>query len=223
MFTFAGGSVRLWWFCGLLAPVFIWSGWAPFDRFTWWLEVAPVLLGLPLAWATSRRFPLTGLLLVLLWAHALILIVGGHYTYARVPLGEWAQEAFGWSRNHYDKLGHFAQGFVPAILAREILLRTSPLGSLQPDGRVRTSRWLGFLTVSVCLAFSAFYELIEWVAAVWTGDAAEDFLGTQGYMWDTQSDMAWALGGALLAWVMLRRWHDRQLAVLLGRSDERKG
>ncbi len=215
-------SLRLRWFCLLLAPVFIWSGWAPYDRFTWWLEVAPVLIGLPVAFATARRFPLTGLLLALLWLHAVILIVGGHYTYARVPLGEWARDTFGWSRNHYDKLGHFAQGFVPAILVREILLRTSPLGSFQLGGAVRASRWLGFLTVSVCLAFSAFYELIEWAAAVWTGDAAEDFLGTQGYVWDTQSDMAWALGGALLALALLRRRHDRALAGLLRGIEERK-
>ncbi len=215
---------RLVWFVVLLAPVLVWSGWAPFDRFTWWLEVAPVLIGLPLAWVTARRFPLTGLLLALLWVHAVILIVGGHYTYARVPLGDWVGEAFGWTRNHYDKLGHFAQGFVPAILTREILLRTSPLSGRRnaAEGDKRPSQWLGFLTVSVCLAFSALYELIEWAAAVWTGEAAEDFLGTQGYVWDTQSDMAWALGGAVLALVALSRCHDRALAALAERQAGKK-
>lgn len=155
-----------------------------------------------MALAFQRRFPLSSLLLVLLWVHSVILIIGGHYTYARVPLGDWAMEWFGWSRNNYDKVGHFAQGFVPAVLVREILVRTSPL---------RASRWLGFLVVSVCLAFSAFYELVEWGVAVASGAAADDFLGTQGYAWDTQSDMAWALGGAIIALVLLGRWHDRSM------------
>ncbi|MCW5547622.1 MAG: DUF2238 domain-containing protein [Opitutaceae bacterium] len=202
---------RLLWFLALLGPVFVWSAIGPRDRLTWWLEVAPVLIGVPLIVAVQRRFPLTSLLLVLVWLHAVILIVGGHYTYALVPAGDWAREWFGWSRNNYDKLGHFAQGFVPAILAREILLRTSPL---RDRGDGRPSRWLGFLVVSVCLGFSAFYELIEWVAALLSREAAESFLGTQGYVWDTQSDMAWALGGALLALLLLSRWHDRQLARL---------
>jgi putative membrane protein len=202
---------RLLWFLALLVPVFVWSAIGPHDRLTWWLEVAPVLIGVPLIVAVQRRFPLTSLLLVLIWLHAVILIVGGHYTYALVPAGDWAREWFGWSRNNYDKLGHFAQGFVPAILAREILLRTSPL---RDRGDGRPSRWLGFLVVSVCLGFSAFYELIEWVAALLSREAAESFLGTQGYVWDTQSDMAWALGGALLALLLLPRWHDRQLARL---------
>jgi putative membrane protein len=202
---------RLLWFLVLLGPVFAWSAIGPHDRLTWWLEVAPVLIGVPLILAVQRRFPLTSLLLVLIWLHAVILIVGGHYTYALVPAGDWAREWFGWSRNNYDKLGHFAQGFVPAILAREILLRTSPL---RDRGDGRPSRWLGFLVVSVCLGFSAFYELIEWVAALLSREAAESFLGTQGYVWDTQSDMAWALGGALLALLLLPRWHDRQLARL---------
>lgn len=202
---------RLLWFLALLGPVFVWSAIGPRDRLTWWLEVAPVLIGVPLIVAVQRRFPLTSLLLVLVWLHAVILIVGGHYTYALVPAGDWAREWFGWSRNNYDKLGHFAQGFVPAILAREILLRTSPL---RDRGDGRPSRWLGFLVVSVCLGFSAFYELIEWVAALLSREAAESFLGTQGYVWDTQSDMAWALGGALPALLLLSRWHDRQLARL---------
>ena len=196
---------RLIWFCGLLTPVLAWSAVGPYDYFTWFLEVAPVLVGVPLALVFHRRFPLSSLLLVLLWWHSAILILGGHYTYARVPLGDWAMDWFGWTRNNYDKIGHFAQGFVPAILVREILIRTSPL---------QHSRWLGFLCGSVCLAFSAFYELIEWWVAVGTGAGAEDFLGTQGYAWDTQSDMAWALGGAIVALVFLRRWHDRSMVKL---------
>lgn len=203
---------RLLWFTGLLLPVLAWSAVAPHDYFTWFLEIAPILIGLPLAWAVRRRFPLSNLVLVLLWWHSVILIVGGHYTYARVPLGDWAMEWFGWTRNNYDKLGHFAQGFVPAILTREILLRTSPLGArLRNGGASAPSRWLGFLVVSVCLAFSAFYELLEWMVAVMSGAAADDFLGTQGYAWDTQTDMALALMGAVVALVTLSRWHDRSL------------
>lgn len=192
-----------------LAPVLAWSLVRPHDLFTWFLEVVPVLIGVPLIVAVRGRFPLSTLLLVLVWLHSVVLIVGGHYTYAEVPLGEWARAWFGWSRNNYDKLGHFAQGFVPAILTREILLRTSPLGD-RGDGR--PSRWLAFLCGSVCLAFSALYELIEWVVAVASGVAADAFLGTQGYVWDTQSDMAWALGGAAAALVLLPRWHDRSMA-----------
>lgn len=198
-------------FLGLLLPVLGWSAVRPHDSFTWFLEVVPVLIGVPLMVALRRRFPLSTLLLVLVWWHCVVLIVGGHYTYARVPLGDWAMQWFGWSRNNYDKIGHFAQGFVPAILAREILLRTSPLGN-RGDGR--PSRWLGFLCGSVCLAFSALYELIEWWVAVASGAAAEDFLGTQGYVWDTQSDMAWALGGAVASLALLSRWHDRSMARL---------
>lgn len=198
---------RLGWFAVTLLPVFVWSAVGPHDYFTWFLEIAPILIGLPLAWAVRRRFPLSSLVLGLLWLHSVILIVGGHYTYARVPLGDWAMEWFGWPRNNYDKLGHFAQGFVPAILTREILLRTSPLGT-----GARPSRWLGFLVVSVCLAFSALYELLEWVVAELSGAAADDFLGTQGYAWDTQTDMALALVGAIMALLALSRWHDRSLA-----------
>ena len=208
---------RLIWFCALLIPVLGWSVVRPHDPFTWFLEVAPVLLGVPLMLAAGKRFPLSTLLLVLLWLHCVVLIFGGHYTYALVPLGEWAKEWFGWTRNNYDKLGHFAQGFVPAILTREILLRTSPLGN-RGDGQ--PSRWLGFLVVSVCLAFSALYELIEWVTAVTSGEAAEAFLGTQGYVWDTQSDMAWALGGAVVAIAMLPRWHDRSLEKVAGKRGK---
>ncbi len=198
---------RLLWFCAMLAPVLAWSAVRPHDYFTWFLEVLPLFLGLPVALAMHRRFPLSTLLLVLLWWHGVILIFGGHYTYARVPLGNWAMHWFGWTRNNYDKLGHFAQGFVPAILVREILVRASPL---------KGSRWLGFLVVSVCLAFSALYELMEWAVAVVSGAAADDFLGTQGDPWDTQTDMAMALAGAILAVLVMSRWHDRSLARVTG-------
>ena len=189
----------------LAAAVFIWSGIAPRDRATWWLEVLPVIIGAPILVLTRRRFPLTPLLYVLLFVHGLILILGGHYTYAMVPLGEWMKEAFGFARNHYDRIGHFAQGFVPAILAREILLRTSPL---------RPGKWLFTIVVAICLAFSAFYELIEWWTALIGGHGAEAFLGTQGDIWDTQNDMFQALLGAIAAQLLLARWHDRQLARL---------
>ena len=217
---------RLIWFCALLAPVLGWSAVAPHDYFTWFLEVVPVLVGVPVALVLHRRFPLSHLLLVLLWLHCVVLIFGGHYTYARVPLGDWAMHWFGWTRNNYDKLGHFAQGFVPAILVREILLRTSPLGSRWssasgraepaqgPGSTSQPSKWLPFLVVSVCLAFSAFYELTEWAVAVTSGAAADDFLGTQGDPWDTQTDMAMALVGAIAALLVLPRWHDRSLAKL---------
>ena len=183
------------------------SGVAPYDRTTWWLEVFPVVLGAPILVATHRRFPLTPLVYTLLTVHAIILVVGGHYTYARVPLGSWVQHALGLARNDYDRLGHFAQGVVPAIFAREVLLRTSPL---------RPGRWLFALVTAVCLAFSAFYELFEWWTAVIGGQSADAFLGTQGDPWDTQWDMFTALIGALVAQLTLTRWHDRQLATLLG-------
>jgi putative membrane protein len=194
---------RLVWFLGLLLPVLVWSWINPHDRFTWWLESFPVVAGVPLILAFRKKFPLSSLLLLLLWLHCVLLVVGGHYTYARVPLGDWARGWFGWTRNNYDKLGHFAQGFVPAILTRELLIRTSPL---------KGSRWLGFLVVCVCLAFSACYELLEWLAAITSGAAAEDFLGTQGDPWDTQSDMALALVGAVVASLLLSRVHDRSMA-----------
>jgi putative membrane protein len=188
----------------IVLAVLVWSGIRPHDRFTWLLEVAPVLIGLPIVLATYRRFPLTPLLATLLTIHAVILMVGGKYTYAQVPAGFWVQEWLGLARNHYDRLGHFAQGFVPAILAREILWRRSPL---------RGSRWLGFVVVSICLAFSAFYELIEWWTAMASGEAAEAFLGTQGDPWDTQWDMFLALVGAISSLALLHRLHDRQLAA----------
>ena len=162
---------RLVWFIALLVPVVVWSWIDPHDRFTWWLESLPALVGVALLVIFQKRFPLSSLVLGLLWWHCVVLVVGGHYTYAQVPLGEWAKEALGWTRNNYDKLGHFVQGFVPALLVREILIRTSPL---------RGSRWLGFLVVCVCLAFSAFYELAEWAVAVASGASADAFLGAQG-------------------------------------------
>lgn len=213
---------RLVWFFVVLAPVVVWSWIAPYDRFTWWLEVAPAVIGLPLMVATARRFPLSTLLIALLWLHVVVLLVGGHYTYARVPLFDWIRDLTGGTRNNYDKLGHFTQGFVPAILTREILLRTSPLGSRDGNGFApdapRPSCWLGFLTGCVCLAFSALYELIEWLTAVLTGGAADDFLGTQGYVWDTQTDMAWALVGAVVALLTLSHWHNRSLTKLMRRG-----
>ena len=172
---------------------------------TWILEIAPILIIAPILVLTARRFPLTPLVYRLLFVHALILMLGGHYTYAKVPLGFWVQDAFGLARNHYDRLGHFAQGFVPAMLAREVLLRRSPL---------QRGKWLAFLVVCVCLALSATYELIEWLAAVLGGSAADAFLGTQGDVWDTQWDMFMALIGATSALLLLSRVHDRQLARL---------
>ncbi|MEO0054278.1 MAG: hypothetical protein RLZZ50_225 [Verrucomicrobiota bacterium] len=202
-------------FSVLIAPVVAWSAWGPKDRFIWWLEVAPVFVGLGLAWTLRERFALSRLLLALLWVHAVILLAGGHYTYAEVPAGEWFRELSGGARNNYDKLGHLAQGFVPAMLAREILLRTSPLG----DARSRpVSGWLWFQCGSVALAFSAFYELIEWWVALVSGEGADAFLGTQGYVWDTQSDMGCALAGATLALILLPRFHDRSLEKLLARA-----
>jgi putative membrane protein len=182
--------------------VLVWSANRPHDRFTWLLEVAPVLLGAPILVASYRRFRLTPLVYTLLWIHAIILMIGGKYTYAEVPFGFWLQDAFGFARNHYDRIGHFAQGFIPAMLAREIFIRRSPL---------RGSRWLPFVVVCFCLAFSALYELIEFWTALATGEAAEAFLGTQGDPWDTQWDMQLALVGAITALVILSRVHDRQL------------
>ncbi|SCK33646.1 putative membrane protein [Streptomyces sp. WMMB 714] len=181
------------------------SGIAPHDRATWLMETFWVVLGVPLAVYAGRRFPFTTLLCVLLALHALILSLGGHYTYARVPLGEWLKDGFGLARNPYDRIGHFVQGFVPAILLREILVRRSPL---------RGSRWLAPLTVCGCLAFSAFFEMIEWWAAVVGGSGADDFLATQGDVWDTQWDMFLALVGATTALLLLGRVHDRQLGAL---------
>ena len=184
------------------AAVLVWSGINPHDRTTWWLEVVPVLIAVPILLLTRKRFPLTALAYRLIFLHAIILMVGGHYTYARVPLGFWVQDLLSLDRNHYVRLGHLAQGFVPAIIAREILIRTSPLGS---------GKWLPVVVTSICLAISAIYEFIEWWAALLGGSAATDFLGTQGDVWDTQWDMFLAFCGAILAQLLLSRVHNRQL------------
>jgi len=189
----------------IVVLVLIWSGVAPHDRFTWFLEVAPVLIGLPIVILTAKRFPLTSLVCTLLAIHACILMVGGKYTYAEVPLGYWVNTITGWTRNNYDRLGHLAQGFVPAIVGREILLRTSPL---------KRGKWLTFICLCICLAISATYELVEWRTAVATGGAADAFLGTQGDPWDTQEDMAMAGIGAILALTTLSGLHTVQLKRL---------
>lgn len=178
------------------------SAYEPYDRATWWMEVAPVVVAMPVLLATYRRFPLTRLVYTLIFIHACILILGGHYTYARVPVGFWVQDLFGFSRNHYDRLGHLAQGFIPALIAREVLLRRTPL--------VRGG-WLFFIVCCICLAISAGYEFVEWWAALVGGAGATEFLGTQGDVWDTQWDMLMALTGAIAAQVLLSRLHDRQL------------
>ena len=192
------------WLAAFFAAL-IWSAVSPHDYTTWVLEVFPALIAVVLLWWTRNTFPLTPLLYVLILMHSVILMVGGHYTYAEVPLFDWISEVVGWQRNNYDKLGHFAQGFVPAIVARELLIRHTVIA--RPG-------WLPFIIVSICLAISAFYELIEWWVAALSDDAAESFLGTQGYVWDTQSDMMLAMIGAITAIVTLRRWHDRQLEGL---------
>jgi putative membrane protein len=195
---------------GLTAAILIWSGIGPYDRTTWWLEVAPVLAVAPILIFTWRRFPLTPLLYRLIFLHAVILMVGGHYTYARVPLGFWMQDLLDLSRNHYDRIGHIAQGFVPALAAREILLRTSPL---------RPGKWLFFLVTCVALAISAFYEFTEWWASLAGGAAADEFLATQGDIWDTQWDMFLALLGALGAQLSASRLHDRMLRERLSTAS----
>jgi len=188
-----------------VAVVFVWSGWHPLDRLTWALEVFPVVIAVPLLLATRRRFPLTILSYWLIAIHATILMVGGKYTYAEVPLFDWIRDACHLSRNHYDRVGHFAQGFVPAIVAREILLRKTAL---------RPGHWLFFLVTCVCLAISAVYELIEWGTAQATGSAADAFLGTQGDLWDTQKDMLLAGIGAILGQLTLAKTQDQQLSDL---------
>lgn len=191
---------RLW--LAVFMLVFVWSAIRPADTLTWILEVAPAVIGLVVLLATRKNFPLTGLVYGLILVHCIILMVGAHYTYAEVPLFDWIQDVFGQARNNYDKLGHFAQGFIPAMVAREVLIRKDVI-----NGRA----WLNFLVVCFCLALSAAYELIEWAVAEMTGGSAEAFLGTQGYIWDTQSDMAFALTGAIAALVLLGKLHDRQL------------
>jgi putative membrane protein len=196
---------------GVVLVVLVWSGVAPVDRLTWLMEVGWVLIGLPVVLWGWRRFPLTRLLCWLLVLHACVLLYGGHYTYAETPLGDWFRDALTLSRNNYDRLGHFVQGFVPAILVREILLRRTPL---RPDG------WLFVLVSSVCLAFSACFEFIEWWSALTLGAAADAFLATQGDVLDTQWDMFLALIGAMLAQMLLARLHDRQLATIQQRGPQ---
>ena len=186
--------------CGLFVTILVllWSMFSPYDRLTWWMEVMPVLIAYPLLIATYRKFRLTDLLYGLIVVHAVILIIGAHYTYARVPGVEWLGEG----RNNYDKIGHFAQGFIPAVVIRELLLRTSPLSS---------GKWLFAIVVFACLGISAVYELIEWGAAVLYQKGADEFLGSQGDIWDTQKDMAFAGLGAICALLLLSKFHDRQL------------
>ena len=190
-----------WWLLSF-AAVFVWSAIDPADYPTWFLEVLPVMIGLVVLLLTRNTFTLTPLAYQLVLVHCIILMVGGHYTYAHVPLFDWIRDAFELQRNNYDKVGHFAQGFIPALIAREILIRKAVV-----TGRA----WRNFFIVCFCLALSAVYELLEWLVAVLTGDSAEAFLGTQGYVWDTQSDMGYALLGAVLSLVLLGRYHDRQL------------
>jgi len=188
---------------GSMVVLLVWSGIHPHDRFTWWLEVAPIFIGVPALILLYPRLRLTPLVYTLIWVHCGILMLGGHYTYAQVPLGFWMQGWFGFTRNHYDRIGHLAQGFIPAMLAREIFIRRSPLAG---------SHWLPFMVICFCLAFSAFYELVEFWTALTEGSAATDFLGTQGDPWDTQWDMMLALIGAIVSLLLLSRVQDRQLA-----------
>jgi len=187
---------------GIFFLTLLWSAVAPKDYPTWVLEVAPAVIGLFIMAFTYNSFRLTTLLYILILAHCVVLMVGGHYTYAEVPLFDYLKPVFGWERNNYDKLGHFMQGFVPAILAREILIRKAVVAS---------AAWRNLFIISICLAFSAFYELLEWAVALLTGSASDAFLGTQGYIWDTQSDMAMALLGAGTALLTLSGVHDKQL------------
>lgn len=198
-------SVRVALWSGIFFAVLIWSAIAPHDYPTWFLEVSPAVIGFIILAATRNRFPLTPLAYVLILVHMIILMIGGHYTYAEVPFFDTLGDLFDWERNNYDKLGHFAQGFVPAVIARELFIRLAVV-----NGRI----WLNVIVVAFCLAISALYELVEWWVALISEEAAESFLGTQGYVWDTQSDMAWALLGAVCALLVLGRLHDRQLACL---------
>ena len=189
--------------------VLTWSAIEPADRLTWWMEVIPALIGVVVLVMTRERFPLTSLCYFLILVHAVILMVGGHYTYAEVPIGDWLREFNGGDRNNYDKLGHLAQGFIPVIIAREIMIRNHV---------VQKTGWLTFLLLCIVLALSAFYELVEWWAALLSAEAAESFLGTQGYVWDTQSDMLWALCGAIVSLLLLSQKHDRQIKELCGKD-----
>lgn len=188
----------------VVSAVFLWSLIHPHDYFTWILEVFPAIIGTIVLAVIYPRFRFTNLVYTLIAAHMIILMIGGHYTYAEVPLFNWIRDTFGFSRNHYDRLGHFAQGFVPAMIAREVFLRRSPL---------RRGKWLIFVVLSVCLSISAMYELVEWTTAVLSGSAADAFLGTQGDVWDTQKDMTFALVGAIVALLTMTRWQDRELSA----------
>jgi putative membrane protein len=191
---------------GIFFAALIWSGLHPKDTFTWFLEVVPALIGFVLIVLTNKKFPLTPLLYTLILIHMIVLMVGGHYTYAEVPLFDTIKDLLHQTRNNYDKVGHFMQGFMPAILAREILIRKHIVTA--------SKLWLNYIILSIVLAFSAFYELIEWWVALSSGEDAEAFLGTQGYVWDTQSDMMMALIGSITALIVLARWHDKQLKSL---------
>ncbi|MEH6465988.1 MAG: DUF2238 domain-containing protein [Porticoccus sp.] len=204
----------------LLLAVMLWSWITPYDRAIWWLEAIPVIIALPVLWYTRESFPLTRISYYLIFIHATILVVGAHYTYARVPLGFWIQDWFDFSRNPYDRIGHIAQGFIPAILAREILWRkrvlnlnyhVSSSGHRDSSSGNQGGGWLFFLVTCFCLAFSAFYELLEWWSAVIGGDGSLEFLGTQGDVWDAQWDMMLALLGALTAQLLLGKWHHCQM------------
>ncbi|HID45875.1 MAG TPA: DUF2238 domain-containing protein [Chromatiaceae bacterium] len=197
------GEIALW--LGIYVTVLIWSAINPHDRFTWFLETLPAIIGLVILAFTWRSFPLTRLTYWLILIHCIILMIGGHYTYAEVPLFDWIQDTLGGQRNNYDKVGHLAQGLIPAIIARELLIRLKVVNGMA---------WTNFLAVCFVLAFSAFYELIEWWVAVASGDDAVAFLGTQGYVWDTQSDMFLALIGGIIAVTLFAPWHDRQLSSL---------
>jgi putative membrane protein len=192
--------IKVWLF--IFFAVFIWSLINPKDLFTWFLEVFPAMVALIVLAITYKNFRLTPLVYSLILIHCIILMVGGHYTYAQVPFFDFIKEIFQQERNDYDKLGHLAQGFIPAMIAREIIIRKSI---------ITIEAWRNFFILCFCLGFSAFYELVEWWVAIFTNEAANDFLGTQGYIWDTQSDMAWALFGTILALVFLRKYHDTQL------------
>jgi putative membrane protein len=185
--------------------VLLWSAINPREYFTWFLEVLPALIAFVLLLLTGKRFPFTPLAYTLILVHSIILMIGGHYTYAEMPLFDWLRDLFQLERNNYDKVGHFAQGFIPAIIGREILIRNHV---------VTGNHWLALIVVSICLAISAFYEMVEWWVALMLNEAAEAFIGAQGYVWDTQSDMAWALTGAVTALLLLSKRHDRQIAAL---------
>ena len=198
-------KIHFYFLLSVLALIFIWSAIHPYDYFTWFLEVSPVIIALPILVCSYKNFPLTPLLYILILLHAIILMVGGHYTYAEVPVFNWLRDTFDLSRNYYDRVGHFAQGFVPAMIAREILLRKNI---------VKKSGWLFFIICCVCLSISASYEFTKWWVAVASGEGANAFLGTQGDVWDTQWDMFLALIGAILAQILLRNRHDKQLLNL---------